>query len=330
MGRAHDIGASRMAGDHMGPAHDVGTSRVIRDDIGRVHDAGMTRDEADRTQDAAGMCRRARAPSRRAMEASGQAEGEGAQWMTKDKREERARLSEKLKRQRRAAAAAGLKAGEVLEEYQHVPPPATPELDGGLLPWGAADSCDGSGKNGGLAWEEAADACDNDGGRNTSPRNGSQRGIGGKANPNETALTLRGSKTKHHPANSWNRRLARDGAAPAGASRNCAGTLSNFRNGTDAEVGCLATVGSMAAHRDFPRVSKIRRPVGEKKREGQTEQGGRRGYSRDGRGNGSRGGVEVGGGGTCRRNEIAREAKCEFQTCSKMATFGVNLTVRYW
>ena len=68
-------------------------------------------------------------------------EDEGVQWMTKEKREEHARLSEKLKRQRRAAAAAGLKAGEVLEEY-NVP---TMQIDAGAPRRREADlSCDGS------------------------------------------------------------------------------------------------------------------------------------------------------------------------------------------
>lgn len=62
-----------------------------------------------------GSGRRARAPSRKALEASGKMSSEGAQWMTKEKRQEQGRLKKELKEQRRAAAAAGLKTGHVIE-----------------------------------------------------------------------------------------------------------------------------------------------------------------------------------------------------------------------
>ncbi|CAB1108336.1 unnamed protein product [Ectocarpus sp. CCAP 1310/34] len=73
------------------------------------------RDSARAAAEASGYGRRARAPSRKFLEASGKIVGESAQWMTREKKEEQARLSLQLKEQRKAAAAAGLKPGEVIE-----------------------------------------------------------------------------------------------------------------------------------------------------------------------------------------------------------------------
>lgn len=73
------------------------------------------RDSARAAAQASGCGRRARAPSLKFLEASGKMVGESAQWMTREKKEEQARLSLKLKEQRKAAAAAGLKPGEVIE-----------------------------------------------------------------------------------------------------------------------------------------------------------------------------------------------------------------------
>lgn len=257
-----------------------------------------TLDEVRRARDTDGTCRRARAPSRKAMEASGKVEDEGVQWMTKEKREEQARLSEKLKRQRRAAAAAGLKAGEVLEEY-NVP---TMQIDAGAPRRREADlSCDGSDRLQGT-------------------RKGPQGRSGLKASTTER--TPEGTKTQH-PTNVANRSY---GAAIAG--RTCAGALCNNRNDTDAGGRDPARGDSIVPHRDAPGDSKRRRSAGKKKREEQAEQAGKRGNNRGARGYRSR--ADLGKVGASGRNATAKETKCEFQTCSKMATFGVNLTVRYW
>ncbi|CAN0393133.1 unnamed protein product [Ectocarpus sp. 12 AP-2014] len=73
------------------------------------------RDSARAAAEASGYGRRARAPSRKFLEASGKMVGESLQWMTREKKEEQARLSLLLREQRKAAAAAGLKPGEVIE-----------------------------------------------------------------------------------------------------------------------------------------------------------------------------------------------------------------------
>ena len=62
-----------------------------------------------------GSGRRARVPSRKALEASGKLKNEGIQWLTKEMREEEARRMRELRAQRKAAAAVGLKAGQVIE-----------------------------------------------------------------------------------------------------------------------------------------------------------------------------------------------------------------------
>ena len=258
----------------------------------------MALDEVGRTHDGdGGACRRSRAPSRKAKEAAGKTESEGAQWMTKEKREEQARLSEKLRRQRKAAAAAGLRAGEVLEEY-HVP--AMP-IDAGAPP--PVDEADASSFDGGSGSDRTRGA------RKES------RGVrsGRKASRTETAV--QGTQAQH-PVNVATRPPAGRDAAPAFAGGSCTGALSNDRNdGT-------ATGGSTAPRRDGPSGARQRRSIGKKKRDTLAEQ------ACKGAGNRSRAGL--GNAGARGRNEIAKETKCEFQNCSKIATFGVNLTVRYW
>ena len=74
-----------------------------------------TRESARAAAEASGSGRRARVPSRKALEASGKLKNEGIQWLTKEKREEEVKRMRELKAQRKAAAAAGLKAGQVIE-----------------------------------------------------------------------------------------------------------------------------------------------------------------------------------------------------------------------
>lgn len=67
---------------------------------------------------ASGSGRRAKIPSCRALEAAGQAnDGDGAQLMSKQKRDQEAKMVAQRKEERKAAAAAGLKFGETLEEF---------------------------------------------------------------------------------------------------------------------------------------------------------------------------------------------------------------------
>lgn len=67
--------------------------------------------------ESSGSGRRPRAPSRKALEASGILKNNSAQWMTKEIREADARLKKELREQRKQLKAAGLKRGVVLETY---------------------------------------------------------------------------------------------------------------------------------------------------------------------------------------------------------------------
>ncbi|CAM9460081.1 unnamed protein product [Scytosiphon promiscuus] len=75
------------------------------------------REAAKREAEAGGGGRRPRAPSRRALEASGRMTGTGAQWMTREKKAEEARMNAELREERKQYRAAGLKVGVVLEAF---------------------------------------------------------------------------------------------------------------------------------------------------------------------------------------------------------------------
>lgn len=77
----------------------------------------QAREEAKKEAEAAGSGRRPRAPSRRALEASGRLKNEGAQWMTQEKKAEDLRIQAELRKQRKQFKAAGLKYGVVLEAF---------------------------------------------------------------------------------------------------------------------------------------------------------------------------------------------------------------------
>ena len=77
----------------------------------------QAREAAKKEAEASGGRRRARAPSRRALEAAGRMTDTGAQWMTQEKKEEMARAAMELREQRKRYRAAGLKVGVVLEEF---------------------------------------------------------------------------------------------------------------------------------------------------------------------------------------------------------------------
>ncbi|CAM9662765.1 unnamed protein product, partial [Scytosiphon promiscuus] len=75
----------------------------------------QARDSARAAAEASGSGRRARAPSRKLLEASGVLENEGAQWMTKEIKEADLKIKKELREQRKQFKAAGLRTGEVIE-----------------------------------------------------------------------------------------------------------------------------------------------------------------------------------------------------------------------
>ncbi|CAB1113256.1 unnamed protein product [Ectocarpus sp. CCAP 1310/34] len=77
----------------------------------------QAREAAKTEAEASGSGRRPRAPSRRALEASGRLRGDGAQWMTREKKAEQARVNSELRKKRKESREAGLKVGVVLEAF---------------------------------------------------------------------------------------------------------------------------------------------------------------------------------------------------------------------
>ncbi|CAM9317335.1 unnamed protein product [Ectocarpus sp. 6 AP-2014] len=77
----------------------------------------QAREAAKKEAEASGGGRRARAPSRRALEASGRLRGDGAQWMTREKKAEQARVNTELREKRKKSREAGLTVGVVLEAF---------------------------------------------------------------------------------------------------------------------------------------------------------------------------------------------------------------------
>ena len=77
----------------------------------------QAREAAKKEAEASGGGRRPRAPSRRALEASGRMKGGGAQWMTREKKAEEDRVKKELREQRRQYRAAGLNVGVVIEAF---------------------------------------------------------------------------------------------------------------------------------------------------------------------------------------------------------------------
>eukprot|EP00752_Nemacystus_decipiens_P011254 g10002.t1 len=105
----------------------------------------QAREAAKKEAEASGGGRRARAPSRRALEASGRMKDEGAQWMTREKKAEQARVKKELREQRRQYRAAGLSVGVVVEAYV---------ANGTAAATGTGDGAvgGGGGEGGGVGW----------------------------------------------------------------------------------------------------------------------------------------------------------------------------------
>lgn len=111
--------ASAVASTTMPPSRPSSRSA---DSSGMAPSAEMSllrqaREEAKKEAEAAGSGRRPRAPSRRALEASGRLKDEGAQWMTLEKKAEQVRINAELREQRKQCKAAGLQYGVVLEPF---------------------------------------------------------------------------------------------------------------------------------------------------------------------------------------------------------------------
>ncbi len=118
----------------------------------------QAREEAKKEAEASGGGRRARAPSRRALEASGRMKGGGAQWMTREKKAEDARVKKELREQRRQYRAAGLNVGVVIEAFV-APGTGGVAGDGGGGGAGGGGGGRGTGEvRGGPGWQKVSPA----------------------------------------------------------------------------------------------------------------------------------------------------------------------------
>lgn len=88
------------------------------------------REAARLEAEAKGEGRRPRAPSRRALEASGRMADQGPQLLTTEVKEELAEASNQVRERRKMSKAAGLKAGMVLEEVVETMPTGAGASDG--------------------------------------------------------------------------------------------------------------------------------------------------------------------------------------------------------
>lgn len=229
--------------------------------------------------------RRVRAPSRKLLEASGRMVGESAQWMTKKKREEEARTKRERKEQNIAAAAVGLKIGEVIESSTIALPRGRNVRSEGSVSVGALSG--GEAARSKVSWQKLTP-------EEMLRAAGKQPDFGGvkldllggkRATAAEANVVIVGKQEERAP-------VAAAAAAESG----------NVSEGRRKEV---APAGEPTARQGSNAVEEVASESGPK---------------RSGKGH---------GGGQSEGERSAAKAKCEFESCSKTATFGVNV-VRYW
>lgn len=251
------------------------------------------------TMQASGSGRRARAPSRKLLEASGALKDEGAQWMTREIKEADAKVKKELREKRRHFKAAGLKAGEVMEAF--TVPQAGTEIEGGK-----AGSGDGSsGSQGGLPNKQSWRVQTQDPGKQQQ-----RITVGG------SAATANISSTKE----------AVEAVSPAASDRfprERAWVM--FRSDTAARKGRSVTfVGDGTTAPAPKRKKRGRDDHGREDGEGAVSAAmGSASTGEEKEREGCADAVESGGKGYDR-------TKCDYGDCSKTASFGVNGTVRYW
>lgn len=261
------------------------------------------------TAEASSSGRRTRAPSLKALEASGKLHNEGAQWLTKEKKEEQVRLKKELKEQRKAAAAGGLKTGEVLEALV-VPSAAEP----GRRPGGCSieGGTRGSGDRRGARLSRAnwrrltpAEILQQAGGLPAADLD-CQREAGTAANgiscdpiDGTTANTgVKGATTKRKKKYPSSRSTPRREPTTATAERECDDKPKQQWNAKGGEGDHGQKFSPDTEDRTMQKCH---------------EDGGN---AASGNGGGER--------------PSADESECKFPSCLETATFGVNGAVRYW
>ena len=267
------------------------------------------RESAKAAAAATGSGRRARAPSRKALEASGKMSSEGAQWMTREKREEQERQKRDMKEKRRAAAAAGLKAGHVIESFAVAAAGGAGSRSGG----GVGSRSLGVGNRGKLV---VSSSCTT-----------------GELVPAETlqAAARQPSEEGFTPTTDDSNAIAEGRAEVAG---------SNGRAGGVTPVAVVEASKEPAKKRELAE-SEADRGVEsgkKKKRRGKAKVGSygggevhtERTPNKEVKKRSGRKGKEGMGGGSVVRGAARSTVLCDFQSCPKAALYGVNDTVRYW
>lgn len=242
----------------------------------------MEAEESTRAAGEAGYSgRRPRVPSRKLLEATGKVLDEGAQWMTKEKREEQCRRNRELTEQKKAAAAAGLRVGQVLETSAFPSPRGT--VGRGAL--GSGDEAVSK-----FSWRKLTPA-------ETLRIAGKQAAIDGARLdlPIDNAQASDKTGVVAESKGQQEGRASISAAAAAESDRMFEKEQERVAAADDPAAQQGPTIVEMA-HESRPkrgRKNDAKRPcVGGEKR--------------------------------------AAKATCEFDSCSKKASFGVNGVVRYW
>lgn len=258
------------------------------------------------TLQASGSGRRARAPSRKLLEASGALENEGAQWMTRAIKEADAKVKKELREQRKHFKAAGLRAGEVIEAFTVAKAGGDESTADSGIEGSKIDGSSGSGS--GLSNKESW-----------------------RVQPQAPAKQQRGTgEGSAASANINAKKEAVEVFSPAAVDKPLERAwVMSVPDGSARERGSM--MAEVDATVPIPKRSK-QGPDGQNREAG-------RGAVSETSGNVSAGKQKTaGGGGESNgsadagegRGDGVDQTKCEFEDCSKTANFGVNGTVRYW
>lgn len=259
---------------------------------------------------ASGSGRRARAPSRKLLEASGALEHEGAQWMTREIKEADAKVKKEIREQRKHFKVAGLKAEEVIEAFTATQAGGDDSTADTGIDEGKFGSKDrGSRSGSGLSDRQCL--CAQVPAKHQKQQRQWSTGEGSAASANTSAkkealflatgekLPLKRAWVVSVPDGS-----AREGKSAMAEGDATAPTPKRSKEGRDCHNREDGKGAVSEASGNFSAVKqKIAAGRGESK-----------GFSTAGEGRGG----------------SVYQSKCEFGDCSKTASFGVNGTVRYW
>ena len=264
-----------------------------------------TRESARAAAETSGSGRRVRVPSRKALEATGKLKNEGIQWLTKEKKEEEAKRMRELKAQRKAAAGAGLRAGQVIEAV----------AVGGM---GGGTSADAGGRGDGV--KTLSDL---------------PKMVWRKLSPAEILEAAR-----KQPITNVAFKPPHRGSGPVASEERDASDRTTGRRLVDTDAGtsdrCKRKKVVSESHHtvwmDSAKASPGRSQDSKRQRRslGVHEQAmlvHARGVLRRGS---SREAIIGDGGSFSGLGQIGSVSVCQFEDCSRKATFGVNGNVRYW